>query len=442
MARALGNSLSSFTRAAGVETDIYRRLPPGEKLALAMIFLGLRESFHALCRAMPSARPSATLRLVLPCLIGLGSACGPVGEEPLGRESEAINVCDETVPSNRYVDGLPAYAQCDATTASIWSNDGVDTAASSQGDGWVRTQQGGGYQCTEWAWRYMHFRWNIDYRHGDAREWCDGMLPATLVKSTTPVHGDLIVFDAGVCGADATTGHIAVIDTVNDAQAKVTLVEENQAGRRTSNESCALCFLHAVANDGTAVGAAGAGGRAAGAGGAPSDAGSSSGGATARGGASSFAGGVATGGMDSHAAGGAFSMAGHGAGGLAQGGSGGGATNEGGRRGGADGGAPNTGATTGAAGRDAASAAGVVGIGGSSGTLAAGGSAERAGSAGTATSGAAQADGDGRLPDMTNSSGSCQIGKRTPGGGAGWVLAWSYWLAARKRRFRGRKVRA
>lgn len=209
--------------------------------------------------------------------------CGGVPEEPVASESQAVNVCDETVPENRYVDGLPAYAQCDATTGSIWSNNGIDTSTSSGGSDWVRTQQGGGYQCTEWAFRYMHFRWHIDYRHGDAREWCDGTLPATLVKNTLPAHGDLIVFDGGVCGADATTGHIAVVDTVDSAKAKVTIVEENRAGRRSTDQSCATCFLHAVANDGSAggaagsagAGAAGVAGNAAGAGGTPPAAGTS-----------------------------------------------------------------------------------------------------------------------------------------------------------------------
>jgi hypothetical protein len=175
-----------------------------------------------------------------------------------------VNVCDETVPDNRYVDGLPAYAQCDTTTGSIWSNNGIDTATSSQGDGWVRTQQSGGYQCTEWAYRYMRFRWGISYRHGNAQEWCDGDLPDSLVISSTPVHGDLIVFDGGVCGSDQTTGHIAVVDVVAPAGGRVTFVEENRAGRRSSEQSCALCYLHAVANDGTPGTAGAPGGGASG----------------------------------------------------------------------------------------------------------------------------------------------------------------------------------
>lgn len=385
-----------------------------------MISLRFGEKFHALGGA---------------CLLALSAACGPVGEQPLGRESEAVNVCDETVPSNRYVDGLPAYAQCSATTGSIWSNNGVDTAPASQGNDWVRTQQDGGYQCTEWAWRYMHFRWNVDYRHGDARQWCDGTLPATLVKSLTPVHGDLIVFDAGVCGADATTGHIAVIDTVDSAQAKVTIVEENEAGRRPTNQSCGLCFLHALANDGSAAGAAGAGGRAAGSAGASNSAGSANGGATARGGAPSFAGAGATAGSDSHATGGAFSMAGHGTGGRAQTGMGGATTS-----GGAEGGVREHGAA--GANNGGAAGAAVSANAGANAMAAAGGSAGVG--AVTAAGGGLQTSDDDTLPESANSPSSCQIGGRSPRGGAGWALALSFCLAARarRRRFGGRAARA
>jgi hypothetical protein len=232
-------------------------------------------------------------------LIGLLVGCAgpdPTREE-VATETLAVNVCDETVPTDRAVDGLPAYAQCTETmSANIWSNNGVDTSTSSLGDDWVQTQRGGGYQCTEWAYRYMHFRWAVDYRHGDAREWCDGELPSTLVKSTVPVHGDLIVFDGGVCGADATTGHIAVVDTVDATAAKVTLVEENRAGRRSANQSCATCFLHAVANDGETTGSAGTGANAGGGG---------SGGAASGGNAGVLqAGGPALGGRGSEATGG------------------------------------------------------------------------------------------------------------------------------------------
>ena len=220
-------------------------------------------------------------------LVGLSAAVlslGCSGEspetEPLGRLRQELNVCNETVPDEHYVDGIPAYAQCSETTGAIWSNNGVDTSTTSEGADWVRTQYSGGYQCTEYAYRYLYFHWGIDYRGGNGGEWCDGNLPDTLVANTTGVHGDLIVFAPGSCGADMVYGHIAVVDSIDEAQGRVTFVEQNGANRRSCPIDTANCFLHAVANDGQ-TGAGGAGGEG-GAGGAsvtPGVGGSPSGGA-------------------------------------------------------------------------------------------------------------------------------------------------------------------
>jgi surface antigen len=165
--------------------------------------------------------------------------------------SWAANLCNETVPSDRMVDGIPAYQQCtDSTNADIYSNNGVDTAASSGGSGWTRTQFGGGYQCTELAHRYLSFKWAVkSVPNGNAGVWCDGSIPSGLEKTTTPVHGDLIVFAPGSCGADQTTGHVAVVDVVN-TNTTVTFVEQNRAGRRSCASNTAACFLHATANGG------------------------------------------------------------------------------------------------------------------------------------------------------------------------------------------------
>jgi CHAP domain len=201
-------------------------------------------------------------------LLACGNAPREEAEE-LGVTRQEVNACDETVPAMREVDGFPAYSQCEGIKdGAIWSNDGVETASSSQGQGWMRTQWSGGYQCTEFARRYLMFRWGIDYQHGDAWEWCEGTLPSTLTLATSPTHGDLIVFAPGSCGSDATTGHIAVVDTVDMAGGKVTIVEQNPAGRRSTQQSCAACYLHAVKNDGSAGGAGTAGAGTAGAGGA------------------------------------------------------------------------------------------------------------------------------------------------------------------------------
>jgi surface antigen len=173
--------------------------------------------------------------------------------ERVGQVSEAVDVCSETVPANRNVDGIPAYAQCAATeNSAIYSDNGVDTSTMSMGSGWVRTQYNGGYQCTEFAYRYLHFRWNIVWEpNGNAGTWCDSTPPSGsgVVQTSTPSHGDLIVFAPGSCGADPTAGHVAVVDVVNGTTS-VTAVEQNSAGRDNYKQTCAKCFLHAVANTG------------------------------------------------------------------------------------------------------------------------------------------------------------------------------------------------
>jgi MYXO-CTERM domain-containing protein len=209
-------------------------------------------------------------------VVGLLVGCSGLDtqQENLSVSQQAANICNETVPANRFVDGIPAYAQCSATTGAIYSNNGVDTATTSGGADWVRTQFSGGYQCTELAHRYLYFHWNVTWLpNGNAGTWCDATPPASsgVVQATTPVHGDLIVFAPGSCGADGTTGHVALVDVVNATN--VTIVEQNSAGRRNTAITCAKCFLHVSANNG-ALGTGGASGT----GGGTSVAGASSGG--------------------------------------------------------------------------------------------------------------------------------------------------------------------
>ena len=84
----------------------------------------------------------------------LAGCSAPVEDEAVAEKSLALNACNETVPANRSVDGLPAYAQCSGVSSgSIYSNNGIDTSTTSMGSDWVLTQRGGGYQCTEWAFR-------------------------------------------------------------------------------------------------------------------------------------------------------------------------------------------------------------------------------------------------------------------------------------------------
>jgi hypothetical protein len=231
----------------------------------------------------------------------------------VGQVSDALSICDEAVPANRFIDGFPAYAQCPAAqNAAIYSNNGVDTALTAAGSDWVRTQYSGGYQCTELAHRYLLFKWNVKWLpNGNAGFWCDDPPSASsgIVQTTSPVHGDVIVFAPGSCGADSTTGHVALVDTVDAAKGKVSAVQQNQASRSSYNFSCAKCFLHVVANDGTSTGvpipssggATSASGGASSTGGAPSGSGGSgrvfpSGGTTGGGGVPTAGGAFGTGG--------------------------------------------------------------------------------------------------------------------------------------------------
>ena len=191
-------------------------------------------------------------------LLATGLLAGCAGHagtsEDVGRVSEALDICSETVPANRNVDGIPAYAQCTAAeNSAIYSDNGVNTSTSSMGNGWVRTQYNSGYQCTEFAYRYLHFRWSISWEpNGNAGTWCDSTPPSSsgVVQTSTPVHGDLIVFPPGTCGSDPTAGHVAVVDTVSGTTS-VSAVEQNSASRSTYKQSCAKCFLHVVTNSGS-----------------------------------------------------------------------------------------------------------------------------------------------------------------------------------------------
>jgi len=227
--------------------------------------------------------------------------------QDVGVARAALSVCDETVPPERFIDGIPAYAQCDAVSAGpVYSDDGVNTSTTSLVPEWVRTQWSGGYQCTELAKRYLHFVWGIDWTpRGNAGTWCDETPPANsgMVQTTTPVHGDLMVLAPGSCGAGATTGHVNVVDVV-EGSGRLFAIEQNRAGRGRYQTSCARCFLHVIANDG-AGGAAGDG-----AGGAAGDMAGTGGAAGAMAGAGGAAGAMAGAGAAAGAGAGAIAGAG------------------------------------------------------------------------------------------------------------------------------------
>lgn len=166
-------------------------------------------------------------------------------QETVGQSNDAVDtICNQN--SAATLDGIPAYAYCG--NFNVWSNNGTDTKSSSGGTGWVQTEGGYGYQCVEYAVRYEHFKFGVATGWGNAYAYqmC-GNHPSSVSTATTPVHGDLMIFAPGSCGADGTAGHVAVVDVVNATTVKV--VQENTAGSYTYNKSCASCWLHAANNN-------------------------------------------------------------------------------------------------------------------------------------------------------------------------------------------------
>jgi surface antigen len=159
--------------------------------------------------------------------------------------SPVDNICNEDLSDKYSVDGIPAYSnsKCNNSNFNVFSDNGVNTSNQNK-SGWKQTQYGGGYQCTEFATRYLYFKWNIQsVPNGNAGQWLDGTLPAGLTIATRPVHGDIAVFKSG------TYGHVAVVDEVSSSQ--ITIVEQNfnnGRNRRTINASEADGFLHVTAN--------------------------------------------------------------------------------------------------------------------------------------------------------------------------------------------------
>ncbi len=175
--------------------------------------------------------------------IVVAAGCASSTEDVSQSTAAVDSICNEKASAS--IDGIPAYAYCGNT--NVWSNNGVDTKNASGGTGWVQTEHGYGYQCVEFAVRYMRFKWNVSTSWGVsyAKQMC-AKHPSGVTVTTKPVHGDLVVFGAGSCGADPTAGHVAVVDTVGSTS--FVAVQENTAGRYTYKDSCASCFLHAASN--------------------------------------------------------------------------------------------------------------------------------------------------------------------------------------------------
>jgi surface antigen len=173
-------------------------------------------------------------------------ACSSTSE--VGQSNESVDyICNEAATAT--LDGIPAYAYCGGT--DVWSNNGVDTKNATGGAGWIRTETSYGYQCTELALRYSRFKFGVTTVWSGisyASQMC-ATHPAAMATTNTPARGDLMVFAPGSCGADATAGHVAVVDTVHPST--IDVLQQNPAAKTTYNTACASCFLHAAQNHGT-----------------------------------------------------------------------------------------------------------------------------------------------------------------------------------------------
>jgi len=115
------------------------------------------------------------------------------------------------------------------------------------------------YQCVEYAQRYYASRWGFAAKWGvNAKDMC-GTHPSGITSRTSGLsacdshwwHGDLIVIGAGVCGANSTYGHVAVVDGCVSSTT-LSIVEQNYsaAGHRKMSASCAKCDLWTASNNG------------------------------------------------------------------------------------------------------------------------------------------------------------------------------------------------
>ena len=87
-----------------------------------------------------------TTRMLGFAVVAAGGVACSADPSAIEETTAALSVCDEVVPANRFVDGIPAYAQCTGfENAAIYSNNGVDTSTTSFGADWIRTQASGGY---------------------------------------------------------------------------------------------------------------------------------------------------------------------------------------------------------------------------------------------------------------------------------------------------------
>jgi hypothetical protein len=197
----------------------------------------------------PFFRRARFLSISAVALVMVAGCSSNPADEDVASTSEALtpaSLCGKAAIAT--IDDIPAYPN-DCGNVNVWSNDGRTTqTVPGAGTGWVQTEGGYGYQCTELASRYMHFRFGTTTHWGiaEAKDMC-ATHPADVSKTSSPVEGDLMVFEPGVCVGAA--GHVAVVSRVTSTTASVVQQNETASGKGTYSRNCASCFLHAARNN-------------------------------------------------------------------------------------------------------------------------------------------------------------------------------------------------
>lgn len=186
--------------------------------------------------------------------------CARDDPSAIGEKAQAIVAGNATVYATTF-DGIPAYAlsghvACSGSGSTACGSfnvytdgNGINTSATDPG-GWFRSEGGYGYQCVELATRYSWAKFRVSgWAIGTAQEMCNTH-PSSMVKTTAPVPGDLMVFGPNACASSGSgigsAGHVAVVDSV--AGNTIHTTQQNIAFNYDWQRSCASCFLHATAN--------------------------------------------------------------------------------------------------------------------------------------------------------------------------------------------------
>ncbi len=177
------------------------------------------------------------------------------------------------------IDGIPAFYNkntcpalldhsccSDNTELNLFSDNKGLSYATMPPIGGFATEYGWGYQCEEFAYRYVYGRFGIKLPPVPSAWQMCGLDSSEITtywasgngtpdySSYTPVHGDVMVFFAGpnACQVGGSNGHVAIVADKPSAApndpSKIWVVEQNWGNGgnepRSADKSCARCYMH------------------------------------------------------------------------------------------------------------------------------------------------------------------------------------------------------